>query len=371
MPIFLHIEGDDMANSVFSDLLRNRIKGSVVLLALGAAVLGANAKSEDVKSENFNVLGTWSALNNYSAYEVPLWEEYLPEASENQISGTIVSMSEMGLSGFETMRLLKSGIFDFVHLTMGYATGDEPAMEGLDLASVSQDIDMARDIVDAYMPVINQRLAANHNLKILSAYPFTSQAFFCAKPIENIKDLSGLKIRTYSAALADFVEGAGGENVTVAFGEVVPALERGVIDCAITGTMPGYSASWHEVTDYLYTLRVGWGIVTLTVNLDSWNRLNDATRSLMEAEIADFNHRAWEGVAALDSQGINCNTGIGECESGEAGEMTLVMPSEADLKARETILSDFVLANWRERCGGDCAEEWNASAGKVSGILVP
>lgn len=273
-----------MAKHTFSDLMKHKVKGSMILLALGLTAFGGVAKAEEVQNVNFSVLGTWSALNNYSAYEVPLWQEYLPEASNDQVTGTIVSMSEMGLSGFETMRLLKHGIFDFVHLTMGYATGDEPAMEGLDLASVSQDLDTAKDIVDAYMPAINQRLKANHNLKILSAYPFTSQAFFCSKPIENIEDLSGLKIRTYSAALADFVEGAGGENVTVAFGEVVPALERGVIDCAISGTMPGYSASWHEVTDYLYTLRVGWGIVTLTVNLDSWNRLNESTRALLEAE---------------------------------------------------------------------------------------
>ena len=44
--------------------------------------------------------------------------------------------------------------------------------------------------------------------------------------------------RVYSTTLGDFVEGAGGVSVTIPFAEVVPALQKGVADCGITGTMP-------------------------------------------------------------------------------------------------------------------------------------
>jgi hypothetical protein len=45
--------------------------------------------------------------------------------------------------------------------------------------------------------------------------------------------------------------------------------------------------------------------------------------------------------------------------------MTLVEPSAADLKVRDQVANDVVLARWAERCGKDCADNWNETVGKV------
>ena len=66
--------------------------------------------------------------------------------------------------------------------------------------------------------------------------------------------------------------------------------------------------------------------------------------------------------------GIICNTNAGDCTEGDPGAMKKVVPSEADLKVRETILHDFVLKRWAERCGAECVKEWNATVGAVVGI---
>ena len=76
-------------------------------------------------------------------------------------------------------------------------------------------------------------------------------------------DLQTLKARKSECTLqrlGDFVEGVGGTSVTVPFAEVIPALEKGVVDCGITGTMSAYKAKWHQVATHAYTLRVGLGI---------------------------------------------------------------------------------------------------------------
>ncbi len=63
------------------------------------------------------------------------------------------------------------------------------------------------------------------------------------------------------------------------FGEVVPALEKGVVDCGITGTMPAYKAKWPEVTNTLFRLPVGFTAGFLAANLTMWNKLSPDTRS--------------------------------------------------------------------------------------------
>ena len=49
-------------------------------------------------------------------------------------------------------------------------------------------------------------------------------------------DLKGRKVRTFGPSLGDLVVEVGGQPVSIAFGEVYSALERGTVDCAITGT---------------------------------------------------------------------------------------------------------------------------------------
>ncbi len=68
--------------------------------------------------------------------------------------------------------------------------------------------------------------------------------------------------------------------MTIAFGEVVPALEKGVADCGITGTMPGYKAKWGEVVDTLFRLPVGYTIGIWAVNLNTWNKLSQPTKDV-------------------------------------------------------------------------------------------
>jgi hypothetical protein len=50
--------------------------------------------------------------------------------------------------------------------------------------------------------------------------------------------------------------------------------------------------------------------------------------------------------------------------------MTLVEPSEADLKARDSIATEVVLARWAERCGADCAANWNETVGPILGLTA-
>jgi hypothetical protein len=50
--------------------------------------------------------------------------------------------------------------------------------------------------------------------------------------------------------------------------------------------------------------------------------------------------------------------------------MKLVLPSEADIKARDKALNDVVLARWAKRCGDACAAKWNELVGSKYGLTA-
>lgn len=339
-----------------------------LVTCLSALAVSASAACAD-SPVVLNAVGTWSSLTNYQKHEEPFFNSRLREASEGNIVGKIQSQSGLGLKGFEIMRLVKNGVFDFAFGLPGYVAAENAIFEGADLSSLTQDIDTQRQVSDAYFPTLEDAFAEIYNAKLLMLYPFPSQTLWCNGAVNGIADLQGKKIRVYSTTLGDFVEGVGGTSVTVAFSEVIPALEKGVVDCAITGTMSAYTAKWNQVATHAYTLRVGWGLAFGAMNMDKWNSLSADQQALLTTEIAALNEAMWAETATEDDVAISCITG-GACEIGEAGSMTLVAPSEADLALRDTIATDVVLARWAERCGEDCAANWNATVGPILGLTA-
>ena len=339
-----------------------------VTTAIAAFALSASAALAD-DPVVLNAVGTWSSLTNFQKHEEPFFNTRLREASDGNIVGKIQSQSGLGLKGFEIMRLVKNGVFDFAFGLPGYVAAENAIFEGADLSTLTQDIDTQRKVSDAYYPTLEKSFADIYNAKLLMLYPFPSQTLWCNGEVNGIEDLKGKKIRVYSTTLGDFVEGVGGTSVTVSFSEVIPALEKGVVDCAITGTMSAYTAKWNQVATHAYTLRVGWGLAFGAMNMDKWNSLSEGQQTLLQSEIATLTDAMWAETATEDDVAISCITG-GECAIGEAGSMTLVEPSEADLKARDSIATEVVLARWAERCGADCAANWNETVGPILGLTA-
>ena len=339
-----------------------------VTTAIAAFALSASAALAD-DPVVLNAVGTWSSLTNFQKHEEPFFNTRLREASDGNIVGKIQSQSGLGLKGFEIMRLVKNGVFDFAFGLPGYVAAENAIFEGADLSTLTQDIDTQRKVSDAYYPTLEKSFADIYNAKLLMLYPFPSQTLWCNGEVNGIEDLKGKKIRVYSTTLGDFVEGVGGTSVTVSFSEVIPALEKGVVDCAITGTMSAYTAKWNQVATHAYTLRVGWGLAFGAMNMDKWNSLSESQQTLLQSEIATLTDAMWAETATEDDVAISCITG-GECAIGEAGSMTLIEPSESDLKARDTIATEVVLARWAERCGADCAANWNETVGPILGLTA-
>ena len=328
------------------------------------AVAGGGLQAQQLDKKEFSVVGTWNFLTNWQKLEQPLWATDLPAASKGNITGNIKSITELNLKGTELLRLIKQGVFDAGAVLPIYVEDGAAVVEASDIAGVAKDFKMGRDIVNAWMPEMQKVMKEKHTATILATFPFPEQVFYCRGDISNIGDLKGKKIRVQGTSQGDFAAAVGASAVTIAFGEVVPALEKGVVDCGITGTMPGYKAKWTEVTNTLFRLPVGYTIGIWVVNNNVWNKLSKDTQTFISAQMKTHEDKAWKTIEAETEEGVACNTGTGPCSVGPPGKLKLVRPSASDLKAREKALNEVVLARWAKRCGDACAARWNELVGK-------
>ena len=338
-------------------------------LALGIV---AGPAAAEVQKYKFEVVGTWGFLENWKEYESKFWNEQLPKASGGKLTANAKPYTELGLKGYEVMSGLKKGAYDAVHALTSYSAKASPALEGIDLAGVIQDYDVYRKAVNAYRPVIEREIAEKYNAKLINMYTFPSQQLWCNMKDRNIKkvalkDLAGKKIRTYSRTLGDFIEGLNASAVTIAFAEVVPALQKGVADCGITGTMPAYNAKWWQVVTHNIRVRVGYAATFTAINMDTWKGLNADTQKLILAQGKKMEDEVWVFEKTLDQKGMDCNAS-GPCDKGKPGGMIPITPTAADQKMLKEIAEKVVLKRWAKRCGKACAEEWNGTIGKIVGL---
>lgn len=338
-------------------------------LAAGVCALALSVASAASAEVTIKAVGTWGNLTNYQKHEGPFWNETIAKVTNGAIKGEVKPQTDLGLKGFEIMRLLKQGVFDYAHGVMGYVSAENAMFDGVDLSSLTQDIETERKVADAYFPAMAAKMEEVYGAKLLQLYPFPSQNLWCNAEINSIDDLKGKKIRTYTASLADFVQGVGGTSVTVAFAEVIPALEKGVVDCGITGTMPAYNAKWYQAATHAYTMRVGWGLAFGAMNLAKWNSLSADEQKTLQAEINKLTDQMWEETAKEDALAIQCLTGD-SCPIGPTGGMKLVAPSAEDIKKQKKIAQDVIVKNWADRCSAECVEQWNKIVGPIVGVTA-
>jgi TRAP-type C4-dicarboxylate transport system substrate-binding protein len=343
---------------------------AAALAALLALAFCRAVDAQQLDRKQFNVAGTWSFLTNWQNLEQPLWAKDLPEASGGSITGNIKSITELNLKGTELLRLLKQGVFDVAAALPIYVEDGGAVIEASDIAGVAKDFKMGRDVVTAWLPEMQKTMKEKHNALILATFPFPEQVFYCRGDIRSIDDLKGKKVRVQGTSQRDFVSALGGIGVTIAFGEVRPALEKGVVDCAITGTMPGYKAKWPEVTSMLFRLPVGYTIGIWVVNQSVWSKLSPDTQAFLAKQMKAHEDKAWRVIEDESDEGVACSTGTGPCSVGAPGKMKLVKPSETDLKARQKALNEVVLSRWARRCGEACAAKWTQLVGSRYGLTA-
>ncbi len=339
---------------------------------LSILLMGCTALAAPAAAETLSVVGSWSGLPLHKEYEAPFWSETLPAASDGTLTVELTTHDQMGLGLGDIYPLLGDGVYDVAMTVADYAVADAPELEGLDVPMIATDADSARAMVDAARPMVDDIFADRFNAKVLAIAPYPPQVVFCNAEIASLDDLQGLKVRASGRMTAKFLEALGAEGVNVSFAEVPGALQRGVVDCAVTGAGSGYSAGWWEVSTHLLPIPLGgWDPVVTAMNMDRWNALDADAQALIEAQVkADFEDPAWATAQNALVNDIACLTGNGDCPAGDARGMTLVEASDADMAKAGDVLRADVLPDWASRAGDEWKDRWNASVGEVVGVQI-
>lgn len=348
---------------------------TVFFAILAAAVLPvktvlAQQAATDRKLQIQAITQVSPTVPQYTKVDQPLLRDGLSKASNGRIEVVLSSWPERNVNGPEVLRLVRSGQVDIAAAALTTVSGDLPLLDALDLTGMNLDIAQARKVADAMMPTANKELE-RLGIRMVATYPYSGQMLFCRKPLTSMADLKGTKVRVFGPSASDFFKAVGAQPVSLAFGEVYTALERGTVDCGLTGSGSGNAVKWPEVTTHLYTQSFSWSVAGYYVNLAWWNRLDPATRGLLEKTFAQIQDAQWALGAEATTDGVDCNVGrAAGCKMHALVKkpMVEVKPAADVHTAVHKIMVADVLPAWVKRCGDRCATIYNDVIAPITGL---
>lgn len=340
-------------------------------LAQAAATPGsASTKAVPSAPYRLRIVGGLGGINQYLRQEEPFWSRELSRLSEGRFEAEIVPFDRAGVPGAEMLRLLQLGVVPFGTTLMSSFTAQYPEYTAPDLAGLNPDIGTLKTTLAAFRPYLEKVLREQHGIEALAVYVYPAQVVFCKRPIQTLSDLAGRRVRVSSSTQADFVGALGGVPVLTGFAQIVPSLNAGNTECAITGTMSGNTLGLAAVTSHVHSLPMTWGLAVFGANQAAWEALPPDLRALLRRELPRLEAAIWAESERETSDGMACNRGAPECKGGKKASMVVVHVSPEDERRRREILASTVLPRWVQRCGARCAQVWNQTIGPVRGLMA-
>ncbi len=337
--------------------------GAGLGISLLLSLASSGAGGAELPVTHLTVMGSLGGTAQYRDIEEPFWSHQLAADSGGRITADVTPFDQTGLNGVEALQMARLGVVSFLTVPLSLVSSEDPEANATDLPGLNPSIETMKANLDAYRPVLTELYRSRYRVEPLAMFSFPAQVLFCKERFGRLADLAGRTVRVASGAQAGLMNALGARGIVLPFSEIRGALMKSTIDCAITGTLTGYSIGLQDLTHYVHALAINWGVQIVVANRATWLTLDPGVRDFLTHELADFERRVWERTESATAEGLSCDTGHGNCTTGPKGDMILVDAIPADRALLDRILRTVILPKWAARCGEECADEWNRTVG--------
>ena len=299
--------------------------GWMLCFSLAISAGAAMAADEKIQWKGQSCFGINSPLGKHT---IVLWKQYVEEMSGGRMQLTLHDAGEI-VPGSKIYDAVRDGLLDFGLNTPAYQKGKYPAGD-LFYTLPGGILEFNDLILWLYGGGGKELEQAMYGDEII-VFPLgltPPEEIWSKKPIKTLADIKGIKIRAAGLSM-DLWEKLGASVVLLPGGEVLPSLQRGMIDATeILDPSYDYTLGLHEVCKYRFgpPIHMSNNIFQLVIKPKSWKALPKDLKAIVEkaAMAATF-----QGYADFWQRSIEFNKKI-----EDYGTITIKLPKEEQLKAR-------------------------------------
>lgn len=209
------------------------------------------------------------------------------------------------------------------------------------LIQSQDDSDKANAILEPYVDAAFKK----YNVTRIATFYFPPAFIFSRSKIASLGDIKGAKIRTYSPETSEIIQRFGGTPVALAFGEVAPAINRGVVDGIVTTTSTAYV--FKDLVKYEFALPLNFtGNDFIIANTDALNKLSPKNRNIVARVFKETMSHTYQKI-------VDGNAAL--LQKMVEGGLIVVNPPASDIPLYQKNMSSY-WADWAKARGPDAEE---------------
>jgi TRAP-type transport system periplasmic protein len=192
------------------------------------------------------------------------------------------------VAGPEQPAAVRDGRLDASFAVSPWLSAEAPYVNFGHLPGLLTDVAQYQKMLD---PLLREEMAkvwkSKYKAVQLATGVFEEQCIITrAAPLRTVADFSGKKVRVHNTEAAALMSKLGAAPTPVPFGEIVPALQRGIVDMVMTSVGTAHGFGFHTVAKHLSLWKIGtvvpWSFV---VNEAAWAKLPDDLKTVVQAEL--------------------------------------------------------------------------------------
>ena len=311
-----------------------RIFAFAAALCLSIGLLtgcGNNAgESEVIRWE----LATHNTANTIYWQELVDFADAIRERTDGKLDISVRGGGELPFKGNEFLRVVSDNTIQMAEVPLGYVSGDISASIVPSWPMIAGTAEQLEKLLPALSDITNNEISEkNFNLEIMCSYGVPLQVFWgVGEPVTSVSQLKDLSIRVFSAESAEILSGMGATPVSMSASEVVPSIQRQVIDAAITGVTYADEAKWYDVCDWGYMLPLCGSVSHVIVNKDAMSALPADIQEIVRDEAETLRQRNVE----LADTSIDASL-----ENLEKNGMVINYPTDEDVAYMEELAASY------------------------------
>jgi len=256
------------------------LAGLIMVLMLAFAP-GVSSAADKITWKGESCFGVASPLG---AHTIVLWKNFVEKMSGGRMVLTLHDAGEI-VPPTKIYDAVKDGLLDFGLNTPAWQKGKYPA--GDLFYTLPAGILAFNDLVIWLYGGGGKELEQEMYGKELIVFPLgltPPEELWSKKPVKTLADIKGLKIRAAGLSM-DLLQKLGASVVLLPGGEVLPSLQRGVIDATeYLEASVDYTLGFHEVCKYRFgpPVHMSNNIFQLLIKTKSWEALPADLKVIVE-----------------------------------------------------------------------------------------
>lgn len=218
----------------------------------------------------------------------PHWANYcnswLLDEIEKRTNGQIKIKMYVAQSlgkAVEHYNMVTTGRVEIAEFTTGFAPGVFPLCDVLQLPFMWNESLKGSIVANDLFRKGYLDETLTRDVKLLSLNLTEPLKIWTTKPAHNMDDLKGLQLRVSGGLDAKTTEALGATPIMMPLPEIYQAIEKGVIDGAITGFSTGMAFKLHEVAKYAIDVPANIAVHMHVMNKKLWDSLPKNTQQIL------------------------------------------------------------------------------------------